>query len=241
MINGKQTYCKLVPFSSFKNFKLSIFNENKVKAMSDRKKKRVAKYDDMLQGTIEFSFHNLLVRENEMLVFAEPYYPTYHTETVRTVDAQGRGTTTTITVFDGYKFMGALVMAFDMEGNMKWENGFKIENGPLSFSTAHKFDFYEMEDGGIKVLFGSRNSVFSKIIYNDNVESEKELLKIKSNANDKKVTNYESTKSDLNGIDYWYDNFYLAHGIQKIKSDTKNAKNKKNRSVYYLNKIEIEE
>ena len=136
-------------------------------------------------------------------------------------------------------------MAFDMEGNMKWENGFKISDGPLSFSTSRKFDFYETEDQGIKVVYNNAGSIFSKTIYNDKVDSEVELMKVKAAGNNKKVKNLDSRYTEVNGTEYWYDNFYLAFGMQKITSDTKakdRAKDeRKNRTIFYLNKIEIEE
>jgi hypothetical protein len=240
--NGKQTFTKLIPFSSFKNFTISIPKSDKKKGKSNNKREEAQSLG--LQSIISFTFHDLLIREDEMLVFAEPYYPTYHTET-RVVFVNGRATTQTVTVFDGYKFLGAMVMAFDMEGNMKWENGFKISDGPLSFSTSRKFDFYETEDQGIKVVYNNAGSIFSKTIYNDKVDSEVELMKVKAAGNNKKVKNLDSRYTEVNGTEYWYDNFYLAFGMQKITSDTKakdRAKDeKKNRTIFYLNKIEIEE
>ena len=239
---GKQTFTKLIPFSSFKNFTISIPKDPKKK---DKKaSKREAAGSKYLQNIISFTFHDILIREDEILVFAEPYYPTYHTET-RVVFVNGRATTQTVVVFDGYRFLGAMVMAFDMEGNMKWENGFKISNGPLSFSTSRKFDFYETEDDGIKVVYNSAGSIFSKTIYDDKVDSEVELMKVKTLTNDKKVKNLDSRYTEVNGTEYWYDNFYLAFGMQKITSEAKakdRAKDeKKNRTIFYLNKIEIEE
>jgi hypothetical protein len=240
LVNGKQIYANMVPFTTFKNFKISLITPKKNKSVSDRKQRRMDKMDERFQGTIEFSFHNLLVREDELLVFAEPYYPTYHYETTTTTTANGGTTTTTRRVFDGYRFMGAMVMAFDLEGNFKWENGFKFEYGPLSFSTANKFDFYELEDGGIKVLYNANNSIFSKVIYNDKVDLEKEIVKIKVEAGDKKVKAIDTKYEDTRGLDYWYDAYYIAYGEQKIKSKEKNANNKKRRNVFYLNRIEVE-
>jgi hypothetical protein len=204
---GKQSFTKLIPFSSFKNFTISIPKDPNKK---DKKtSKREVANNKSLQNIISFTFHDILIREDEILVFAEPYYPTYHTET-RVVIVNGRATTQTVVVFDGYRFLGAMVMAFDMEGNMKWENGFKISNGPLSFSTSRKFDFYETEDDGIKVVYNSAGSIFSKTIYDDKVDSEVELMKVKTLTNDKKVKNLDSRYTEVNGTEYWYDNFYLA-------------------------------
>jgi hypothetical protein len=240
--NGKQTFTKLVPFTSFKNFTISIPKDPRKKGKTNNK--REAARSMGLQSIISFTFHEILIRDNEILVFAEPYYPTYHTET-RVVYVNGRATTQTVTVFDGYKFLGAMVMAFDLEGNMVWENGFKIADGPLSFSTSRKFDFYETEDDGIKVVYNNAGSIFSKVIYDDKVESEVELMKVKTATNAKKVKNLDSRYTEVNGTEYWYDNFYLAFGMQKITSDAKakdRAKDeKKNKTIFYLNKIEIEE
>ncbi|MCG9880354.1 MAG: hypothetical protein MH472_07120, partial [Bacteroidia bacterium] len=146
--------------------------------------------------------------------------------------------------FDGYKYIGALVMAFDMEGNMKWENGFKITDGPLSFSRAKKFDFYELEDEGIKVVYNNGGAIYSKVIYNDKVDSEVSLMKVETNTKDKKVKHLVSRTGEVSGTEYWYDNYYIAFGVQKITSDAKakerSKDEKKNRTIFYINKLEIE-
>lgn len=242
MEDGKQTFMKLVPFSSFKNFTISIPKTEKQEKKISAKRK--AAQDKYLQNIISFTFHDILIREDEILVFAEPYYPTYHTETRVVVNANGTTSTQTVQVFDGYKYIGALVMAFDMEGNMKWENGFKITDGPLSFSRAKKFDFYELEDEGIKVVYNNGGAIYSKVIYNDKVDSEVSLMKVETKTKDKKVKHLVSRTGEISGTEFWYDNYYLAFGIQKITSEAKakeRAKDeKKNRTIFYINKLEIE-
>ncbi len=42
----------------------------------------------------------------------------------------------------------------------------------------------------------------------------------------------------MEGFEHWYDNFYLAYGIQKIKN-SKDNDTKLNRRVFYINKIEL--
>ena len=44
----------------------------------------------------------------------------------------------------------------------------------------------------------------------------------------------------MEGFEHWYDNFYLAYGIQKIKN-SKDSDTKLNRRVFYINKIKLEE
>ncbi|MCG9879822.1 MAG: hypothetical protein MH472_04420, partial [Bacteroidia bacterium] len=96
MEDGKQTFMKLVPFSSFKNFTISIPKTEKQEKKTSAKRK--AAQDKYLQGIISFTFHDLLIREDEILVFAEPYYPTYHTETRVVVNANGTTSTQTYQV-----------------------------------------------------------------------------------------------------------------------------------------------
>lgn len=242
--NDKQTFTKLTPFSTFKNFTMSIPSAARAKKESKGKSKTYAKRDRMLQAILSFAFHNVVVKDDEIIIIAEPYYPTYHTE-YRVVYVNGRPTTQAVTVFDGYRFLGVVVIAYDLEGNFKWENGFKIANGPLSFSTSCKFNYYEVEDDGFKIVYNAMGKIYTKTIYNDKVAEEVELTKVSTKTTDKKVVNYSSRITEMSGTEYWYDNYYLAYGIQSITVDKKksgknNDDDKKKRKVFYLNRIELE-
>ena len=70
----------------------------------------------------------------------------------------------------------------------------------------------------------------SKVVSGKTVVEGKTGVKIDTgNANDKVKENYGS------GIEYWYDNYFIAYGYQKIKSDKYSGKSK--RKVFYFNKI----
>ncbi len=119
LIDGKQVFSEAVPFNAFKKFKFQYSSSNKTK-----RQKRTADY---LQSVTGLVFHPPLVKDDEILMFIEPYEPKYHTETYYTTGPNGQRQSHTVTVFDGYKFYGAVVVAFDINGKFKWENGFKMK------------------------------------------------------------------------------------------------------------------
>ncbi len=229
----KQNFMTLLPFTSFKKFKMTSESAVKKSKKSAKKGK-----EDKVLVMINVNFHDFLVREDETLLFGEVYYPTYHTEYYTTYDAQGHAHTSTRVVFDGFKWKGALVIAFDKAGKMKWENGFEIKSSPVSFNPSYKFRFVEQEDGGIKILYCDNNTIQSKIIYNGTESENQKDIKIKSSVKSTTKTKV-ATNNDVNGVEYWFDENYLAYGIQRIKKEKK-AKGKTYKTVFYLNKVEIE-
>jgi hypothetical protein len=93
-----------------------------------------------------------------------------------------------------------------------------------------------MEDGGIRISYNDGNVIKSKIVYSDQTTDYGSDIKIDSGQKGDKVKN--SGSSVTNGIEYWYDNYFLVYGQQDIKNKT--DKKTKKRKVFYLNRIEIE-
>ena len=54
----------------------------------------------------------------------------------------------------------------------------------------------------------------------------------------KKNMRMMNIKNTFSNIDYWYDNYFIAYGIQKIKN--KSGDVQKKRKVYFINKIYFE-
>lgn len=76
----------------------------------------------------------------------------------------------------------------------------------------------------------STSNKFYYAIFKDGIETssqEYELIETLDEHDDVRVSSARTH--------YWYDNFYITHGYQKIK----NKEEREKRKVYYLNKIQL--
>jgi len=148
-------------------------------------------------------------------------------------------TTRTVVVFDGYKYMGVVVFALDLKGNMKWENGVRVSNGPLSFYKDYKYKITEQEDAGIKILYSDGKLIKSATVYSDDAVDYGEDIRVNEASKSKKKKNNDDD-GGFATVDYWYDDYFIAYGHFQAEKDKKSKDKKKIKPVYYLNKIEIE-
>jgi hypothetical protein len=224
---NKQVYFKTIPWKSFKNYKVPMYNKE-VRNMKKNEKK--GKPTDIL---IQMIFHDVIVREDETIFFCEAYYPRYEQRTTTTY-VNGRPTTTTVTVFIGYQYTGALVFALDEKGDLIWENGFDI-NGPLTFWLRERFKFYETGDNQYTVVYNQGLKLRAQTLNKEENELDVKEVDMETAGKKDKVKSYYPSTSD---IFYWYDDYYLATGRIDVKNKEAKGSAKK-RNIFYLNKIEL--
>ena len=231
--NEKAAFITTLPYNTFKNFKFALYKSEERKVKSNAKKGKETTI------AMQVHFHDVLVRDNELVFMGEAYYPEYHTEVYYTTDGQGRMVARTRTVFDGYRFFGAVAFGMDYSGKLLWENGATLTNGPRSFSLSYKFRFIENEDESIRSYYSDGVKIISADINKNTTTKVNKEIDINTGLKgDKKIS------SQSNGsIEYWYDDYFIAYGEQTVKNTTKEAKSsglKRKRQVFYLNKIEVE-
>ncbi|MEI6880704.1 MAG: hypothetical protein WCK82_05195 [Bacteroidota bacterium] len=231
---NKPVFTSTIPYSKFKNFGIVT---DKVKEVKSGKKTK--KITESASSQNDICFHDFIIRDDEIICIGEVFYPTYHTETYTTVDANGRMSTRTVVVFDGYKYMGVVVLALDLKGNLKWENGVRVSNGPLSFYKDYKYKITEQEDAGIKILYSDGKLIKSATVYSDDAIDYAEDIRVNEESKSKKKKNNDDD-GGFATVDYWYDDYFIAYGHFQAEKDKKSKDKKKNKPVYYLNKIEIE-
>lgn len=228
LVDGnKQVYFKTIPWKSFKNYKVPMYNKE---ARNMKKNDKKGKPTDIL---IQIIFHDVIVKDEETIFFGEAYYPRYEQRTTTTY-VNGRPTTTTVTVFIGYQYSGALVFALDEKGDLLWDNGFNI-NGPLTFYLRERFKFYETGDNQYTVVFNEGLKLRAQTLNKEDNNLEIKEVDMETASKNDKVKSYYPSGSD---ILYWYDDYYLATGRLDIKNKTAKGSAKK-RNVFYLNKIEL--
>jgi hypothetical protein len=141
-------------------------------------------------------------------------------------------TTTTVQVFDGWRYTHAIVAGFDKSGNKIWDGGFEI-NDILSFELKERVKVLT-NNNDVVLVYNYGGKVHSKAVGDNALGEEKTSADLETNYDKDKVT--DNWGSD---IDFWYDSYMIAFGYSKIKNTdkgkTKSSKNR--RTVFYFNKI----
>ena len=230
--NGNQDITKYYNFTDFNNF-FSYLSEKKQEKI-ERKKERAKARDKELDFSYQLLVHDLIFKNNEYIMVAEAYYATYRVETYYTSVPNGNGGFSTVmqtrTVFDGWLYSHAVIAGFDENGNKLWDNSFEMGD----FKTFRLKERVKVNNKGEKIELiyaGAGNTIYTKTIKGSNIIDEKESSKIENLLEDDEFKIGISTS-----MENWYDNYFIASGLSKIKN--KELENNKKRKVFYINKIE---
>ena len=198
-------------------------------------KLKLSKNQKASKSEIAFQFLTPRLTDfGDLTVFAvEAFMPYYHTETRMSYGYYGYygGYPYTYTVFDGYDFFSEVLLAFDHDGNLKWQQSVKFDN-ELTYSL-----FPHASEG---------------VCFDELVVASPYRNNLRYTAFDKDaqvLMNQQSEKlAPFHGGDYvedeyfaqmakWYGNRFLIYGSQIIQNSTQpQAK----RSVYYLQKVQYD-
>ena len=132
--------------------------------------------------------------------------------------------------FEGYKYTHAIIIAFDSDGKLIYDNSFEI-NDVLSFQLDQLVSI-NVQVGKIILLYIYENIIRSKIIQGDEVLEGKAFNEIELAFEDDIVGN---KNSEMGGLKKWYGDYFFAYGVQKIKNLRGSVV--ATREVFYINKI----
>ena len=182
-----------------------------------------------------FLVHEIVPYKNQYVLLGEAFYPKYVTgdrsyygffipnATNYTYTRDGR-------IFDGYHYTHAVVMGFDLNGRLLWDNSFEIND--VKTYTLEQFVKLEVQEDKITLLYLFDNELRTKIIKDDEVLEGKTIESIKAKKQDEIV---KREQQGFNRLEYWYGNYFYAYGVQEI---TNPASGK--RRVFFINKISCE-
>lgn len=228
--NGETDFIKFYNFSKFKNY-FEYYNDRFKKKMTKKDQKRAAKGKTSIIKSMMLVHDVISLKNGESVVCAEIYYPEYETHCYTTYSANGGASTTCYQVFVGYRYTRALIAGFDKDGELLWDQNFPIGE-ILTFNLKQRVKVMVGGDETLTFLYNNGGSINSLSIKNGEKITDKEVVKIETNyANDKVKANISSD------ADFWYGNYFLTYGFQKIKN--KEAEKRK-RTVFYFNKIAVE-
>ncbi len=167
------------------------------------------------------------------VVSLEAFMPYYHTETRMSYGYYGYygGYPYTYTIFDGYDFFSVVLLAFDHDGNLKWQQSVKFDNALTYNLFSHASEGICFEE--LVVVSPYRNK----------------LRYMAFDAHGQALLNQQEEKlAPIHGADYvddeyfaqmskWYGNRFLIYGSQVIQNSSQpQAK----RSVFYLQKVQYD-
>ncbi len=180
--------------------------------------------------------NDIIEKDDKYILFGEAFYPKYSTQYsyLNAAIAPRYGNRGSGQYFDGYKYTHAVVIAFNKKGKVLWDNSFEI-NDVTSYNL-EQYVHASIEEERAVLLYQFENKIRSKIINEDEIIEGKTTKDIETKfaADEAKENNY-----DIGGLELWYDKYFYAYGVQKIKN-LKDGGTKLNRKVFYINKIYYE-
>jgi hypothetical protein len=128
--------------------------------------------------------------------------------------------------FDGWTYTHAIVAAFDEKGNLLWDNSIELKDVKEQKLTEKVKA--SIKGNEIALSYSNKGQIYTKII-----KAEKVVENTQPRAIDTQMEGDKVKQTTSDNIDFWYNNYFIASGYQKISNDQEGGK----RNVFYLNKV----
>jgi hypothetical protein len=184
-----------------------------------------------------FIVHEIVPYKDQYIVLGEAFYPKYiYTDRgYGGFFGPGYGFSRNVMmqngrVFDGYYYTHAVVIGFDQNGKLLWDNSFEI-NDVRTFEL-EQFVKLDVRPDHITLLYLFDHQIRSKIINDNEVVEGKSIDPIRLRLETDQVKKGGTEKSRL---DYWYDHTFYAYGVQTVNNLAARVPLK--RRVFFINKV----
>ncbi len=119
-------------------------------------------------------------------------------------------------------------MSFNEQGEVLWSNSkaFALNYKPMNIMRFLKVQHTEQTTN---VVYTTSNKFYYAIFKDGNETTSQEYALVET------LDENDNVRASSARTYYWYDDFYITHGYQKIK----NKEEREKRKVYYLNKIQL--
>lgn len=223
---GRVSAVKTYNFFSLDHF-VDFLPKKKQEKLAKKKKRKEAKGNELLyKGRAEL--HEIYFYENNRYLISEFYYPTYRTESYTS-----NGQTYYRSVFDGYQYTHTLIAALGEEGELLWTHIFDMGIVQKPFYVKRFIRKVINEEGELELSYANASGLnFIAFDESGTVQKERSYSFIET-GKEEEVVKYTSNSD----IVYWYDNYYVVSGFQKIKNPNPEKKKKKKRKIYFINLI----
>jgi hypothetical protein len=223
------TYADLENFFKYMRAK----REQRVKNRIERRKIKGRK----LRFTYRVVVHEIVHYKDQYIMLGEAFYPKYiYPDRVgnagffapgymmrNNYSQNGR-------IFDGFYYTHAVVIGFDQNGKLLWDNSFEI-NDVKTFEL-EQFVKLDVQPDHITLLYLFDQKIRTKIINDNEVVEGKSIEPIAQKFDTDVIKKGGTTNSRL---DYWYGHQFMASGVQTISYSVDGVGLK--RTVFFVNKV----
>jgi hypothetical protein len=227
-LNGKkQVFTKFIPYVDIKKIKASMSSYDK--KQMDKSKAKGKDYSIAKQ----ILFHDVVEDENGYLLIGETYYATYHTEEKMVYNpGTKRWEKTTTVIFDGYLYENCLVMSFDKEGKLLWDDAFEL---PYFLTFNPTTELVTIAPNGDKLGF---TYFYNGRIRTRSLETEG-VSEIEGNAKIESKKKSDKVNNRTTNVRYWFGTTYVVFGHADITNKDKRSGEKTTKRVLYINKMDM--
>jgi len=206
-------YGELQNFFSY----LKASREKRIKERIQRKKIKGKK----AKFNYRFIVHEVIKVGDDYVMLGEAFYPKY---------AYVGMSQTRILI--GYQYTHAVVIGFDKDGKLTWDNSFEIND--VKTTTLDQYVKIQTQQDKIILQYAYTNQIRSKIIKDAEILEGKSTndIRLRFDGDILRDSDYEPSK-----LDYWYDNKLYVYGIQQIRN-YREARVNASRRVFFINKID---
>jgi len=227
-------------FADLKNFfhYMKVNRERRIKERIERRKIKGKKN----KFNYRFLVHEVVPYNGQYIMLGEAFYVQYSSQLsfYQTVSYANNfspwsygisnnlnKTYSNSSFFNGFHYTHAVVIGFDENANLKWDNSFEI-NG-INSSQLEQFVKVYPTQNHLVLLYLYENIIRTKIIEGSQVIEGTHQNAIQALEGETVVNNSTSTSK----LDYWYGNHFLVYGIQSVQH------NGIQRKVFFINKISV--
>jgi hypothetical protein len=243
-------------FTDFENF-FSFMNERQQEKIERRIKKKKDSGGD-LKLNYRLLVHDIIQRDNEYTLVSEVFYPEYRTNPNNLMGMNSyfgnpwlygspfgaglynpwlwnplygsRGGFSN-QIFDGFVYTHAIVANFDKNGQLLWDNSINFDN-VKNMELKEKINVQVSDEGRTRLVYSNNGGIRSKIVKGNTVVDGDRVVELATGMEGDKVR-----KTTTDDVEYWYGNYYLAWGAQRIINPSGDVQARGRRNVFYLNKI----
>ncbi len=229
-VNGRQQFLRYHDYAELNKF-FDYMGEKRVARIKERIARKRLKGK---KATFNYKLlvHDMIQRGEEYILIAEAYYPRYSTYSNQLGYAPRMGYQRMNPNFMGYKYTHAVVVAFDRNGNIIWDNSFEIDDVE-SFALE---DVVVVSNYGDKIvlMYMEENTIRSKVIKGDEILEGKSISPVRLAYDSDEVRNRDP---EIEGLKWWYGRTMYAFGEQRIRNED-GVGGRVYRRVFYINKIQ---
>jgi hypothetical protein len=253
IVNDEIIFTRYHSFTDFKNF-FNFMNERQQEKMERRIRKKKEDGDDV-KLNYRLLVHDIVPKDNNFLLVAEVFYPEYRYQNPNMMGGYGYsglmgypfgmglynpylwnpmyggGRGFNQQVFDGFTYTHAVIADVDQNGKLLWDNSISFDN-VKSMELREKIKVQSEKNGTTQLVYSHDGAIRSKIIKGNQVVDSGKTIPVDTQIEGDKVR-----KTSTDDIDYWYGNYYLAWGEQRIVNAAGDPQTRGRRNVFYLSKI----